>query len=281
MFKLFKKKEETEDGLENQDDSDSESNEEKEAPPSLSVSRNASADIIKISTEIDRLKASVESFSEVRKALNERISMMNQQIGELRAMILDRDRTIQELELKAVKAADLVESVQPDKLMIELQREDAKFEALKANLEGNESIMDRVLGELKEMRRKLDFFRGIEEIIKLGEEFRKELIAIKRVEATIHIDTDKVETIYSELRRKFQDIDMFSDSLHEVRASLNQSVKDVEFLKTKVSGLVDKGELDKITTKVQKYIDALKEINKSSSLQKDLVQLKSILESIK
>lgn len=212
-IKFFKKKKEDgenkADNLEEQkkeNSSDSTPNPEstKTSASQEAGSKSTPANLVKITTEIDRLKASVESFGEVRKGLMERMSGLNEQIGELRAMIMDRDRTIQEIELKAIKASDLVESVQPDKLMIELQKEDAKFEALKANLEGNESIMNRIMEELKEMRRKLDFFRGIEEIIKLSEEVKKELIEIKKVEASININTDKVQTIYAELRKKFK-----------------------------------------------------------------------------
>lgn len=258
---------------------------EKEATPSLSSAVNPSDDatkqIAKLLPELDRLKASVESFGEVRKGMTERMTRMSEQIGELRAMIMDRDRTIQQVELKAIKAADLVESVHPDKLMIELQKEDAKFEALKANLEGNEAIMDRIMEELKEMRKKLAFFKGLDEVVKLGEEVRAELVEIKKVEASIHADTDKVSTIYGELRKKFQDIDLFKDSLTEMKVTLDQNSKDVEFLKTKVSGLADKSELDKIVAKVQRYIESLQEINKSSSLSRDVAQLKNLLDGVK
>ncbi|GBE20084.1 hypothetical protein BMS3Abin17_00818 [archaeon BMS3Abin17] len=238
-------------------------------------------DFIKLTTEIDRLKIAVESFGEVRKGLTERITGLSEQIGELRAMILDRDRTIQEIELKSVKAADLVESVHPDKLMIEIQKEDAKFEALKANLEGNEAIMNRIMEELKEVRKKIEFFRGIEEIIKLGEEVKKELVEIKKVEANINIDADKVETIYSELRKKFQDVDLFSGNLQELKINLSQNTKDVDFLKNKVTELADKEELERLVKKVQRYVEALQEINKKSSLSKDVSQLKTMLEGLK
>lgn len=289
---LFKKKnkdgEETpanESGDEAAGDGGEEKKEEKPAEPSISSKINPADDankqIAKLLPEIDRLKASQESFGEVRKGMTERMTRMSEQIGELRAMILDRDRTIQQVELKAIKAADLVESVHPDKLMIELQKEDAKFEALKANLEGNEAIMDRIMEELKEMRKKLAFFKGLDEVVKLGEEVRSELVEIKKVEASIHADTDKVSTIYGELRKKFQDIDLFKDSLTEMKVTLDQNTKDVEFLKNKVSGLADKSELDKLIQKVQRYIESLSEINKSSSLGRDIAQLKNLLDGVK
>ena len=272
------------DGSENDTEESEEggnSNEKTKEHQPVKVSENASQDVVKLSTEVDKINASIESFGEVRKGLNERINHLGQQIGEIRGMIMDRDRTIQEIEFKAVKAADLVESVHPDKLMIEIQKEDAKFEALKANLEGNESIMHRMMDEVKEMRRKLEFFTGIEEIIKLGEEVKKELVEIKKVEAKISIQTDKIETIYSELRTRVQEIDVFNDSLQEMKVNFQQNSKDIDAIKLKISNLAEKQELDSLIKKVQRYIDVLKEIDKETSLSKDLSQLKSLLESVK
>lgn len=289
MFKLFGKKKESEEEKEEsqKEQEESESSEDEDDKKSKKRSdkpeKSASSDanLISIGTEIDRLKASIESFGEVRQSMNERMSNMGEQIGELRAMILDRDRTIQEIELKAVKAADLVESVQPDKLMIELQKMDAKFEALKANLEGNESILERVMEELKETRKKLEFFRGVKEIINLSDEVKKELIDIKQVEATINVSADKVDTIYAEIRRKYKDIDVFNDSLQELKVNMEQSLKDVESLKVKIQSFADKDELEKLASRMQRYIEALKEINKKSALSKDLANLKSILDELK
>ena len=260
-----------------ENDENTEQSENGSEKPHLSGSK----DIIKLTTDLDRIKAAVESFSEVRKSLTERISGISEQIGELRAMILDRDRTMQELELKAVKASDLVESVQPEKLMIEIQREDAKFEALKANLEGNESIMNRIMDELKEIRRKVEFFRGIEEVVNLSEEVKKELIEIKKVEALTNIHADKIQTIYSELKKKYQDIEMFNTSLQEFKVHLEQNSKDIDNLKFKISSLADKEDFDKLVQKVQRHMEDLKELNRTSSLSKDVAQLKNMLGSSK
>ena len=281
MFKFLKKKEkreeETQEG--NTEETESPEKSEKTNSPMPSGSNDVPS-LIKISTDVDRLKAGVEAFTEVRKSFTERFTRMSEQIGELRSMILERDRTIQTLELKAVKAADLVESIKPDKFMVELQKQNVKIEALKANLEGNEAIVDRVMEELKEIRRKIDFFRGVEEIIKLSEEVKKELIAIKKIEGTINIQTDKVQTIYSEMRKKIQNLDTFNNQLQETRVEIDQSAKDIDSIKTKISGLADKSEVDKILEKVQNYTDSLKEIQKKTPLTRDIERLKGLLDNL-
>ncbi len=244
-------------------------------------SAGSSGELSKLSVQIEKIGASVEAFAEVRKSFTERFTRTSEQVGELRAMILDRDKNIQGIELKAIKAADLVETVQPEKIMTEVQKQAAKIDALKANLEGNESIMDRIMEELKEVKKKVEFFRGIEEIIKLSEETKKELIEIKKIESRIAINADKVEVIYAETRKKFQKIDIFDSQLQEMRAQGEQSVQDIQFLKDKLLGLASKEEVEKVVSKVQRYVDALKDLEKKSSMTKDIDKLKSLLEGLK
>jgi len=279
LFNLFKKKNpEEEKGKESEEDSESDSSDDKaeENRPATNQMKgevnalNVSEDLVKVNSEIERIKVSIEGFAEVRKSFTERFTSVSEQIGELRNMIFERDKNIQEIELKAVKAYDLVDSVHPEKIMSEVQKQDAKSEALKANLEGNEAIMDRIMEELKEAKKKIEFFRGVEEIIKLSEEVKSELIEIKKIESKIALNTDKVETIYAEMRKKFQDIDSFSSDLREMKVMSEQNTKDINYLKEKAAGLASKDELEKLTGKVQKYIEALKGLEKESSLTKDL-----------
>ncbi len=287
---LFKKKNtEEEKEKENNEDSDSDSSDDevkdnKPAANEVKSEANASTtsgDLVKVNSEIERIKVSVEGFAEVRKSFTERFTSISEQIGELRNMIFERDKNIQEIELKAVKAYDLVDSVHPEKIMSEVQKQDAKSEALKANLEGNEAIMDRIMEELKDAKKKIEFFRGVEEIIKLSEEVKSELIEIKKIESKIALNTDKVETIYAEIRKKFQDIDSFSSDLREMKVMTEQNTKDIGYLKEKVAGFVSKDELEKLTSRVQKYIEALKGLEKESSLTKDISTLKMMLEGLK
>ena len=42
--------------------------------------------------------------------------------------------------------------------MTEVQKQEVKIEAIKANLEGNEAIQGRIMEELRETRKKVEFF---------------------------------------------------------------------------------------------------------------------------
>ena len=279
MFKIGKKKKDEASAGTDQNPAAGTGTASVKAPESGSSGEDMN--LTKLSSEVSRISAAVEAFGEVRKSFSDTFARINEQIGELRSMILERDKSIQEIELKAVKAYDLVDSVHPEKISAMVQKEDAKIEALKANLEGNEAIMERVMEELRDIRKKINFFRGVEEIVKLSEEVKKELIEIKKEESKINIYADKVDTIYSEMRTKFKDVDNFDASLREVKVASEQNAKDVEFVKDKMGEFAEKADVDKVVDKVQRYIDALKDLEKKSSMSKDIEQLRTMLEGLK
>jgi predicted nucleic acid-binding Zn-ribbon protein len=127
MFFFRKKKEESD--APNQDSMEDDLTVPQAAPQAAAPRPAGDASF---AADVAKLKASVEAFSDVRKATNERLSRLSEQVGELRAMIADRDRTINQIELKATKASDLVEAVHPDQQMLEIRKGDAKIDALKA-----------------------------------------------------------------------------------------------------------------------------------------------------
>jgi len=85
--------------------------------------------------KIEKLSAESEANSEIRTIYDERFTRLDEQIGEIREMMIDREKDIEELEVKAVKAADLVEEVQPQKILSEVKKNDLKIDSVRAKLE--------------------------------------------------------------------------------------------------------------------------------------------------
>ncbi|MBN1502347.1 hypothetical protein JW930_02285 [Candidatus Woesearchaeota archaeon] len=207
----------------------------------------------RLSAEFTRLKAQFEQFSELRKVINERFTRINEQVGELRGMIMDTNRGIQDMEVKTVKAVDLVEAVQPDKLMVEVRKQDAKIEALKANLESNEAMMKSILDQLKELRHQITVFRGLDEVIKLNEEVKKELFNIKKVQATVERHSDKIEGIFVESQKRFQEFEKISDRIKETEKQLKTVSQQSDQNKVKIPSLATKKEVENLITKLNDF----------------------------
>ena len=207
----------------------------------------------KLAVEITKLKAQIEGLNEQRKATNERFSHISEEIGELRGMIVDTNKGVTRIEAASTKAIDLVQSVKPEELMIEVRKLDSKIEALKANLESNETLMQDSMKELKELRRKMDFYKGAEQIAKLNEEVKKELIDIKKSESVIERHSNKVESIFIDVEKKFIELDKFSDVSKELHRSFEKLQGDVDKLRVKTEDSVEKKEFVKLITKFNDF----------------------------
>ena len=234
----------------------------------------------KLDLEITKIKAQLESFGEIRKANSERFGRIGEQIGEIRGMVMDTNKTISKIEVSATKAIDLVESVQPEKLMIELRKMDGKIESLRANIESNEAMMRDLMEELKKMRTQMNFYKGIEQVAKLNEEVKQEILDIKKVEATIERHADKGETIFLDMEKKFAEYEKFQAKMQDMDSTFHNIQVDFDKIKLGISNKADKKEfvtlIDKFTEFEKHTSDVLKlldERNKQSKTEiKEAIQ---------
>lgn len=235
MFWFKKKKEEVA-------ESSDAGSEEESAEQKPAISGN-------LEVELTKIKSQLEALNEVRKANSEQFTRVSEQIGELRGALMDSNKTISVIEVASTKAIDMVNSVQPDKLMIEVRKTDSKVEALRANIEANETIMKDILRELKEMRTQMNFYKGADQIVKMNNEIKQELIDIKKSEGVIGKHADKVETIFIEVEKKFYDFEKFNDAVKDLDRSFKKISADFDKMRVNVEERADKKEFVKLLDK--------------------------------
>lgn len=207
----------------------------------------------KLAIEVTKLKAQMDGAVEQRKAVNDRFSRISEEIGELRGMIVETNKAVSRIEAATTKVIDMVESVKPDQLMIEVRKQDSKSEALKANIESNETMMSDLMKELKEMRKKMDFYKGVDQVAKMNEEIKKELISMKKLESVIDRHSSKVESIFLDVEKRYTELDKFQDVTKDLRRSFEKLQGDVDKLRVKVDGAADKKEVVKLLDKFKDF----------------------------
>ncbi len=207
----------------------------------------------KVGIELERIKTQLEALNEWRKATSERFGNISEQIGELRGMITDLTKAISKIEVAATKAIDSVQAVQPEKLMIELQKEDMKVEALKANIESSEVLVKDLIGEVKKLRQELRSLQSIEQMLKLAKEVQQELIAIKKVEATVERHASKVETIFVEVTKHFQEFDRFNEVTKQLDRQMQRLQTDFDKMKVDIDTKANKKEFVDLLNKFNKF----------------------------
>lgn len=241
----------------------------------------------KVDIELTKIYAQLDSFGELRKANSERFTRISEQLGEVRGMIVDTNKTISKIEVAATKAVDLVESVHPEKLMIDVRKQDGKVEALRANIESNEAIMKDLMGEIKKIRDQIGFYKGIEQVMELNNEVKDELTNIKKMERVIERHADKVETIFVEVEKKFSQFDKFDSIVKDLQSSIKKTSSYLDKMSVKLDLKEDKKEFvtlmdkfndfEKHTTNLLKLLDERSKILKRG-FESDFKKLQKRLE---
>lgn len=207
----------------------------------------------KVSLEIAKLQGQIESLSEIRKTTSERFNVVNEQIGELRGTLNELTQQFSKVEVESTKAVDKVESVQPETFMTELRKTDGKTEALRANIESNEALMKDMMAELKNMRQKINFYKGTDQILKLNEEVKAELATIKKSEAITERHADRVETMFLDLGKKFSEFEKFDSIVKDLSRGFDKVQMDFDRIRVRVDTKADKKEVLNLMNKFNDF----------------------------
>lgn len=252
LLKIFKKKEEKEAGAKGEGG-------EEEGKKGLEAgSDNVQISLIQV--ELTKINATIDSLKEINKSNSERFSTINEQMGEIRGQIMDTNRNLGHLEVKATKAADLVESVHPDKLMIQVQKMDGKIEAVRAMSESKDAMMQNIMEQLKGIRNQIMVFKGVEQVLKLNEELKSEILSMKKVTALVERHSDKVENIFIETQKTFKEFNEFASRLDSMKDELKELTSKIDKADIALNTFLKKKDFDSKFDKIERSDKHMKKI---------------------
>lgn len=218
-----------------------------------------------VKADLERIKAQMEELMETRNFNSDRLSGVNEKIGELRGMIVENEKKMKDVQVMATMASDLVKEVQPESLNMEVKKVDAKIEALKAKLESDETLSSNIIEELKDIRNKAMVYTGTEGVIKLNNEVKEQLINIQRLKGLIEKHSDKVESIFIEINKNFTEYKKMNQNVDVALKNLNDLQKDVTDINVKLKNMADKRDMDSKILEFDKEINDLKKLNETVS----------------
>lgn len=222
-----------------------------------------------LTTEVEKMGARIEALNEMKTVMNERFSRIDERIGQLRESLVEREKEIGEIEVKAIKAYDMVNLIHPEKLAVDLQKRDVKIESTSERLNATKKVLDAMITEVKEFRKKFSAFRGIEEIMKLNSEVKSELTSMRTTQARIDVDASKIENMFIDIQKKYAEMSKLEDSIKNVNTSISDVLKQFNQLKVKSEGLAEKKTLEELKKYVKSQTSVISGFSKKGeSFQK-------------
>jgi len=236
-MRLFGKKEESEESSNSDQDS---------FQSRSSSSGSTSRDVAIIQKDLETMKAMIGTLREMKKDDQEKFAKIGEQIGEMRNMQMTRERELKELGLKVQKAIDLVEAAQVEKVLVENKKTDARIQITDAKLESYHMVQETIISELKNIREKIGVFRGLEQVVKLNSEVKQDLTDMKYMRTDIERHADKIESMFIELNKKFDEFNLFKTDSEKLKDEIHRTLKEINRFNVQITQMVRKEDIASI-----------------------------------
>ncbi|NMB66911.1 hypothetical protein GYA25_02530 [Candidatus Woesearchaeota archaeon] len=207
----------------------------------------------KNSLEIEKISAKLEIINSLINAFDERFSLINQQLGEVRAATVSNEKNLSLFDLDAKKVIEVVKELDPSKLSESYQKVNLKVETLSEKLESYSQFLNSLTEDIKEIKRKANLFEGTDALLKLNEDVKKDLIEIQKVNNHVRMNADKSEQIFIELSKKSKEDETIKErilNLESSFANISKNFKKINLIQSQSLNIKDFNDF-KVTTKVQ------------------------------
>jgi chromosome segregation ATPase len=196
---------------------------------------------------LDRSKADVE----------ERLTHLAEEIGELRTMILEKERSFDELKSEFEKVQDTVSGLEPTKIKRIFEKTDQEILENRAKIETIENLVKALAEENKKFRKLMERIKSFENLVDISYEIDRKISQINDAKNYVDVAVSKVENIFSELNEKISQLE-----------SQREKIEKLDELTIEITKM-----LDEISVKLTKFVQEkdLKDFKKS--LEEDLVKL--------
>jgi predicted nucleic acid-binding Zn-ribbon protein len=210
--------------------------------------------------KVEQLEATLTGLTALRETYDTRFTMISEKIGEVRSMVLTQAKEGADAKAKAERALMSLEGVKPEEFRAAIIKRDAEVEALKAKFESTNDMIKSLMNEVREFRNALAQFKGLETVMGMADDARKNIIRIQQVRDQVEVMSDKVMSAFLEFQRRFKDVTDLTIKVGALNETIKPLSKTVNQMDVMVKQAVTKADLSKLVGDIEALKNMSQEI---------------------
>ncbi len=155
----------------------------------------------------EKLDTKLDIIDRFRGDTNERIIVLAEEIGELRSMIMETDRSFSQIETNFETMKDTVGDVEPLKIRKEFEKREQELTETKVKLEKLENMIKALEQEAKSFRETMEKIKSFENLVEVSKKIDKKISKIEDTKKYADKTAAKVESIFGEMSERLSDIE--------------------------------------------------------------------------
>jgi hypothetical protein len=239
------------------------------------VRHEKATDVEMLVLKTEKMEGKIEAMADYREAVDERFSGINQEIGELRSSVMERDRIIREVQKGFSRIEEMAAGMEPERIARQLAKKDESIEKNQAAIESLAVQVKQLRADMKANSEVLDNIRGIEEISDVVQILKQKMSKIEEDRKFTSRTAGKIETMFSDLSNKLGEFQSYKDKIAFNEETMHEIMKVVDMLETRFDETAKKDDLKKLEGSIEEKLEGVKTGNDDR-----LYELKKLIDNL-
>ncbi|MCK4550846.1 MAG: hypothetical protein KAT91_02745, partial [Candidatus Aenigmarchaeota archaeon] len=217
------------------------------------------------SFNIDKLNGRLEAETGFREAMNERLTSFAEEIGELRSMILDREKSFNDIQVGFERIDDATRNIQPAKIHAEFEKKEKMIIDNTIKVEKIELFVNSINDEMKKYRMQMNKIKSFDNLLEAIDTIKIQIDQIKDSKNYVDVKTAKVESIFADLNERLKDFNKAQETIAKLDELTQELMKTIDKNEIKIEEAALKEDLNKKVAPIENYlVKSSKKINELS-----------------
>jgi len=206
---------------------------------------------------LEKLSGKIDLLDRSRNDMNERLTHLAEEIGELRTMMMERERTFDKVKSQFEIVKETVTDLRPERLKKIFEKTEKDILENKAKIETLQTLLKALAEESKKIRKLMKKIKSFENLVDISYELERKLSRINEVKNYAAVVVAKVENIFSEMNEKVSQLE-----------SQRERIEKLDELTIEITKM-----LDDVSVKMTKFVTEKELKDFKKSLVEDLAKL--------
>lgn len=218
----------------------------------------------KIIAEMEKLKSSFDVIKSTGIARDERLQRIAEEVGEIRAKIMDWERNLKEEGTRLEIVEEAIKEIKPERFIKKIESIEKTMEKYKLKIERLESLISEAIKGIARIQKILNNIGNVENLVDISKRISKIITDMEDRESKIKRLAGKIEKAYVEINNRLNEFVMYKEKQKKVEELAKEMLKAFDDMRLKMESFIRREEIDMIRESLEKKII---EILESRSVQ--------------
>jgi DNA repair exonuclease SbcCD ATPase subunit len=222
-----------------------------ETPKKTKEELDEEIDIPQLLLRLEKIDGKLELFDNSKNETNERITQLAEEIGELRSMIMERERSFTKMETEFENVKETVGGLEPMRIKSAFEKRKMEILENKAKIEELETLVRALNEDVKKFRGLLEKIKSFENIVDMSFDMDRKVAEIRDVKDYADKIAAKVEGIFSELNSKVSQLEGQREKVEKLDELTIEMTKMLDEVSVKLTKFVEEKDLKELRKTIE------------------------------